>query len=475
MAWNHWLLRVAAALTSALAFYFSTGFHTLWPLAWLAPLPILMVALGEDKARPAAAVAFLAYFLGSLNLLTYLLRMAPAGAVAVFLAGPALVFVLSVLVARRVARRTRHWAAVFAFPAAWTSYEFLLSSVSPHGTFGSLAYSQTDVLPLIQIASITGALGITFLVLLVPSALAFGWYFRGDRRRAVLALGVPLGLLIVALGFGWARLAQPSAAPPVPVGLAVKDATIETFETERPEVALPVVDAYARRVRTLAGRGAEVVVLPEKFVGVTPAYAAQVYERLASAAREGHAWVVAGLHWSGPSGKRNVAVVFGPDGRVLAEYDKTHLVPGLEAEYRPGNGFGLLRMGERTWGTAICKDMDFSRLGRRYSRAEVGLMLIPAWDFVRDGRAHSRMAVLRGVEGGYAVVRTAQDGNATVSDDRGRILAEAASSSAPEVLLSAEVTPGPGRTFYSAAGDWMGWLSVLSMLVLLVAARRSFI
>lgn len=77
------------------------------------------------------------------------------------------------------------------FPAAWTSYEFLLSSASPHGTFGSLAYSQIDVLPLIQIASITGALGITFLLLLVPSALAFGWHFRGYRRRAVPVLGVP--------------------------------------------------------------------------------------------------------------------------------------------------------------------------------------------------------------------------------------------------------------------------------------------
>lgn len=292
MAWNRWLLRSAAVVTSALAFYFSTGFHTLWPLAWLAPLPVLLVALQEDKALPSAAVAFLAYFFGSLNLLTYLLRMAPAGAVAFFLAGPALVFALSVLVARRVARRIRHWAAVFAFPAAWTSYEFLLSSVSPHGTFGSLAYSQIDALPLIQIASITGALGITFLLLLVPSALAFGWYFRDDRRQAVPALGVPLTLLIAVLGFGWARLAQLSVAPPVRVGMAVKDGTVETFETDRPEVALPVVDVYARRVRTLAGRGAEVVVLPEKFVGVAPAYADQVYKRLASAAREGNAAVV---------------------------------------------------------------------------------------------------------------------------------------------------------------------------------------
>lgn len=120
---------------------------------------------------------------------------------------------------------------------------------------------------------------------------------------------------------------------------------------------------------------------------------------------------------------------------------------------------------------AICKDMDFPELARDHAQAGVEVMLVPAWDFVRDAWFHQRMAVMRGVEGGYAVIRTAQDGLATVSDDRGRVLAAEHSWSSPEVLLTAEVTPGPGGTLYSGTGDWFGWQNVL-LLVLTVSAPR---
>src|SRR4029450_8150365 len=49
--------------------------------------------------------------------------------------------------------------------------------------------------------------------------------------------------------------------------------TVRFFRTERADEALPVVAAYVRRIEELAAAGAQVVVLPEKFVGVTPAYA----------------------------------------------------------------------------------------------------------------------------------------------------------------------------------------------------------
>ena len=80
----------------------------------------------------------------------------------------ALIFAAAVLVARFAVRRLPGWASAFAFPAAWTSYKFLSSLVSPHSTSLSLVYSQTDVLPLIQIASVTGLWGVTFVVTLAP-------------------------------------------------------------------------------------------------------------------------------------------------------------------------------------------------------------------------------------------------------------------------------------------------------------------
>ena len=82
------------------------------------------------------------------------------------------------------------------------------------------------------------------------------------------------------------------------------------------------------------------------------------------------------------------------------------------------------------------------------------------------------MAVLRGVEGGYAVARSAANGLLTVSDARGRILAERSSSDSADVLLFAIVPIGPGGTFYSRSGDWFAWLCVIIVLAGLFAKFR---
>jgi apolipoprotein N-acyltransferase len=81
---------------------------------------------------------------------------------------------------------------------------------------------------------------------------------------------------------------------------------------------------------------------------------------------------------------------------------------------------------------------------------------------------HARMAHVRGVESGFAVVRSAQEGLLTVSDHHGRAVAVEASWGAPEVLLVSEVTPGPGHTLYSAVGNWFGWTSLLVLALILV-------
>jgi apolipoprotein N-acyltransferase len=158
-------------------------------------------------------------------------------------------------------------------------------------------------------------------------------------------------------------------------------------------------------------------------------------------------------------------VMFTPDRWF--EYDKRHLVPGLEARYHAGAADAVIQTPQGPFGMAICKDLDFLELGRAYSRAGIGVLLVPAWDFTTDGWLHSRMAILRGVEGGYAIVRAAARGRLTVSDAEGRVVAEESSDALPQAMLTADVRLGAGRTFYGRMGDWFAWLCVAAALVLL--------
>jgi hypothetical protein len=65
------ILRLVAAIvavaTSALAYYTSTGLGAFWPGAWLAPIPILMLAFQTSKTT-AALAALAAYVCGGMNL-----------------------------------------------------------------------------------------------------------------------------------------------------------------------------------------------------------------------------------------------------------------------------------------------------------------------------------------------------------------------------------------------------------------------
>lgn len=460
-------LGLTVALSAAL-FWISTGLGTFWPAAWLAPIPVLVFAVGSSR-RAAAFAGAAAWFAGSLNLFTYLARVMPPLLVAVLLLVPALGFAGAVLAARSATRRLPPLLAPFAFPAAWVTYEFLVALISPQGTALSLAYSQTDVLLVLQLASVTGIWGMTFILLLVPSAIAVAW-----TKRSFAILAPAAAILVLILGFGLFRLQKSPAPGSVRVGLAASDRDIKAaFATTDAALAGEIARAYGERIARLAAQGAQVVILPEKLVGVTPADAEAVLDLLRTAARKANVTVVAGLNRIGLPELRNVAVVIGPDGQVITEYDKHHMLPGPETGYAPGSRPGMFSAPGGTWGVEICKDMDFPAWSRRYGERGVNYLSVPAWDFVSDAHLHSRMALVRGVENGFSIARVAAQGNLTLSDGYGRVVAERSSSSEPDVLLVAELGAGPGATFYTRWGDWFGWVCVLLLAAITFRATRS--
>jgi len=118
------------------------------------------------------------------------------------------------------------------------------------------------------------------------------------------------------------------------------------------------------------------------------------------------------------------------------------------------------------WGLQICKDIDFPGLSREYARDRASLLLVPAWDFNLDRWLHARMAVLRAVEDGFALARSARNGLLTLSDNRDRILAETSTTPGHFVSISGKVNLARTTTFYSLTGDWFAW-SCIGLFILL--------
>ncbi len=370
------------------------------------------------------------------------------------------------LLARHLVRRGRPLLATLVLPAWWTAFEHLTARLSPHGTFGSLAYTQMELLPIIQIASVCGAAGITYLLMLVASVIAVVTLPTAAPRRRLMLLAIVV-VLAAALGFGAWRLAEQRPSTTLQVGLVAADHPAQPATASEAEA---LTARYAAASATLAEEGADVIVFPETIVRVTAAEAEAVARRFAGG---GASAVVAGFALQDDAGERNVALAWDPRSSRLAIYAKQHLLPPFEYRYRPGTQLSLLPLGEGkvTAGLAVCKDLDFPRLGRDYARRGAALLLVPAWDFEVDGWLHSRMAILRGVESGFAVARSARNGRLTLSDDCGRVVAEATSARSDTAVLLAPLAVHARDTLYSRLGDWLGWLCCGVVLLALVALR----
>jgi apolipoprotein N-acyltransferase len=324
----------------------------------------------------------------------------------------------------------------------------------------------------VQLAAVLGTSGITFLLLLVPSAVASATLSMAARDRGRLAWTTAAAVTL-ALGYGaWRLVLEEPARASVTVGLVAADRPEQparggTDEGQR------VVAQYAKASEALAARGAQVIVLPETILQLTDPGVAALQGRFAGLTESRGVTVAVGVDRLDPEGEANTAIAFLPGRGEPAVYAKQHLLLPPESRFRPGSELTLLDSRWGTLGLAICKDMDFPRLGRRYAERGASMLLVPAWDFTADGWLHSRMAVLRGVEGGFTVARAARGGRLTISDDRGRIIAEAASASAPVASVLAEVRLRQAGTPYARLGDWFAWLAGGVFTLALVTAVRA--
>jgi apolipoprotein N-acyltransferase len=465
---------IAAILFSGLCWYFSCDLSgNYWYLLWLAPIPVLLLSFHVD-AKQAFIISFTAYLIGRLSWLSYLLHVLPTPLAIFFTLLLPLILASVVLLTRRIVLSNQNAWSAFAFPVFWCLFEFLAFKFSPDGTAGSLAYTQSNFLQIIQIASVTGILGITFLVTLFPSAVAVAIYHR-HNRKLVKPLALIFSLIVIPLIFGVIRLNGESGNEnEVTVGLTVVDEKFHE-ETNHPnsEKEFQTANMYGDAITKLAQQGAEVVVLPEKAVNVTPEFGFPIKSVLANASANDHITVIAGYtEFINDSLKFNKASVIS-DGHILADYQKVNLFEGEKRSgFIAGKENATFKLNNISSGVAICKDLDYQNFMRSYDDNNVRIVYVPAWDFVEDGWLHSRMAILRGVENGYAIVRTARQGELTISDYHGNVLYEATTTNNNAASLIAKVPLQTTNTIYRRFGDWFGYLIVIASVYLIVLAFK---
>ena len=388
-------------------------------------------------------------------------------------------------------------AGLFVAPAAWVATEYLRGYLFGGFPWVPLGNTQVTVLPVAQLASVLGVYGLSALVALVNSAIAYTLLVKGPSRFKPLAA---TAVLLAGVGaWGASRVADGALTrqgEPVRVGLV--QGNIEQSMKWRPEAARAIFTTYIGMTRDVVRRGAQYVIWPESSTPFTFEGDPFGERELRDLAREVKVPILFGSDQI-VSGERdshyNAAFQLTPEGTTAAVYRKIHLVPFGEfvplsewmtvfpplvqtlagfAPFTPGDAMVMLPVGDHLTSTAICYEVVYPSLVREAVLDGSELLTTitnDAWyGHSSAPYQHFEMASMRAIEHGRYLARAANTGISGVIDPYGRVVSESAIFE--QVGLVQEVRFLTTRTIYTAIGDAIAYLAIALVAAALLATRR---
>jgi len=478
-----WLVLGAAMLPFA-------TLQTLVPVfAWVAPILLLRFTRTQN---PAISLPVLAVVMSLGSLLALRGGFFPiAGGLdyALFVAGLGIGGAAPYAVDRLLAPRLGSVSRTLVFPLAVTAIEFLAGFGNPFGTAGSVAYSQYANLPLVQLVSLTGIWGLTFLVSWLAPVVNEIWESALSRRGTYVALVLFLAAVCTVLVFGGIRLAFPgTTSGTVRVAALAPDralsdlafaapsggarTTAERAAVRNSHLAPVLNDLFARSGRE-ARAGAKIISWSEAAALVLEEDQPTVVARAAELARREQVYLQVSMivllaHPDPERGivNENHAVLLDPSGAIVWDYLKSRPTPG--DGHPPGPG--VIPTVDTPYGrlaTAICQDDFFPALLRQAGRADVDILLLPSSDWESVAAWHAQQAPFRAVENGVTLVRATRQGVSLATDGQGRLLGYK-----PDYFVATDqtlVTSVPTRGHdpaYVWAGDSFAYASLAGLLLL---------
>jgi apolipoprotein N-acyltransferase len=455
---------------------------------WLAPLaawigPVLIMRFSRDHKVGRGYVLILVGWILAVFIAFGQFFDPPTGIFIVLLNG--ILFSLPYLADRLISPRLLGFSSTFVFPLAATTLEFFYIYTNPVGTWGATGFSQYGVLALMQLASVTGMIGITFLMGWFAAVANWAWEKRGRGAELLRGIGAFGVVLAVVLTFGFLRLnltPTSSTAETVRVAGITEQSLNTVFELTAgmtdPEDIEPVyqshLDAYFHGTEREAQAGAEVIIWPELSATVIGVEGESVLVARAQEVTRQYGiylalpLLVRPLDTSDPY--ENTLLLVDPSGAVVMEHIK---YGGSIMEPRRLVGDGQLQTVSTPFGVlsgVICYDMEYPAVVRQVGQNGTGLLLVPSKDWLEIDPVHSYMAVFRAIENGTSVVRQTDAGLSIAVDPYGRMLAQSDYFGATDRTMVAQVPVRHVATIYTSIGHWFEWACVVGFLFIVAWA-----
>jgi apolipoprotein N-acyltransferase len=447
--------------------------------AWIAPLFFIRFFRDSEKAGRNFLLLWLTSAVSTIiawNGATFFPPLAEAAFFLVMTPISLIPYVVDRLYARRFPQAA--WVSLI-FPIAYTAVDFFTSSGSPFGTFGAIAYSQRGFLPVMQLASITGLWGITFVMGWFAGLANHIWEngFKFTRFAFVSTCILLIGFL---LGFGRILLKPQPEQTPVITGFSLPNETIHQMmtmlnldndETGFRQAADEQNARQLEQIRVLAQDGANIVVLQESAImGMTDQVEA-VMRDASVIAEEENIYIVLPTFDLGKEPAVNSVHIIDPNGQVVL----THVKYGGNQFEGTLKGDGVLQTVDTPYGklsAVICWDADFPNVIKQVGKKNVDLLFVPSNDWLGVKDIHAGMATFRAVENGVSIFRQTGQGVSSAIDVFGKEVSRvdmfAENGTGVPGSQMVEMQIGSVNTLYSTLGDALGNVMLLGFVGLLI-------
>ncbi len=466
--------RAAAAVTAGALPCLAFPAPSVWWLAYVALVPLILLVRSAPTARRAAVDGWLGgagfmlavhhWLLPSLNVFIVVLAAllgllwAPWGWMVRRLLGgdPGMPAVL---------------AALVLVPSAWMMVELVRSWQYLGGPWGLLGASQWQVRPALRLASVGGVWLVSFLLVAVNTAVA---ELLALPRARVAACGA---LAAVAAGSTLVWTLVPGPRMTGSVRIAVVQPGITTHTMAR-------FDRSAQLTAELAGQHPGLVVWGESSVGFDLSVHPELRSRLAALSRQVGSDLLVNVDAPRADGKGiyKTSVLVGPHGPTGIRYDKMRLVPfGEYIPFRSVLGWAtrvgkaaavnrqrgthqvVMNVGPVRIGPLICFETAFPDMSRHL--ATMGAQVLVAQSSTSSFQdtwapsQHASLAALRAAESWRPMVHATLTGISAVYDADGRQVGPRLGTRASAAHIYT-VPLSSGESPYDRWGDWVIFASV---------------
>ena len=404
----------------------------------------------------------------------------------------------------RLSRKSLALACIGA-PFAWVTFEFARAHL-PEISFpwNLLGYPAAANAGLVQLTTITGIYGLSFLVAGFNALLAWTAAADAPTLKRRVAISAAVAAILIAAEILGLRMLPSSEAHHFARAVQLNFPESQAYPGDWFQLHAADLEELRRISLAPSAARSDLLVWPEAPAPFS--FQDVQFARFASklAIEFQHPFLAGAVDWKhpvDPSDKMppgrlapyNSALLFDAQGQRVFVYDKVHLVPFGEYEPFPlihrvvtsvSDEVGGFHKGNRylvgrfpngyTFGVFICYEATYPGEVRQFAANGAQLFINISNDgwFGRSAAAeqHLHMARVRAVENRRWIVRATNNGFTVSIDPYGRVFQPLP----PDVRAAADL-PYDFRTdttIYTRFGDWFAWLCVLVSVILVATTFR---